>query len=326
MPLKKRIVHFKTIPRKPGTELQISENVEPNYSRCIDRDLFAKGIIADFLGKNSGFFVTLPRGTRIMNCLKKLIMENISKKFGFQEYFLPKLVNREILKTAKIAGKWDDYLFSVKPYSAKKGFKEEYIMDPLQCTPLYAFFREEEIKEENLPIKAVDLSGPTYRNEYREKLRPSVKQREFHRIEFVYLGYKKDIASLREELLREMENVCFKLNIPFRRVVGSGCYEVTSNLAESAESLEEIPVIDLEMLVSGGSGTKSKKTEYLEVAGASILKDQHIKRFGIKANSGKKLWSGCFGIGLERFAYAFLSNNGFEQKNWPKSFKKYLEK
>ena len=56
----------------------------------------------------------------------------------------------------------------------------------------------------------------------------------------------------------------------------------------------------------------------------SILGDKYIKSFNIKAQKSE-LWSGCSGIGLERWATAFLAQKGLDPKNWPSGFRKYLK-
>ena len=49
------------------------------------------------------------------------------------------------------------------------------------------------------------------------------------------------------------------------------------------------------------------------------------KNFKIKRNS-KFIHSGCIGFGLERFAYAFFGQHGYDNKNWPKKINRsYLE-
>jgi seryl-tRNA synthetase len=68
-----------------------------------------------------------------------------------------------------------------------------------------------------------------------------------------------------------------------------------------------------------------KKSEWLEFQNLSILGDKYIKAFNIKAQKSK-LWSGCSGIGLQRWTTAFLAQKGLDPDNWPKEFKKYLGK
>ena len=68
-------------------------------------------------------------------------------------------------------------------------------------------------------------------------------------------------------------------------------------------------------------GDRSK--EWLEIQNVSIVGEKYIKAFNIKTQRSQ-LWSGCSGIGLERWMTAFLAQKGLEYDQWPSSFKKYL--
>jgi seryl-tRNA synthetase len=46
----------------------------------------------------------------------------------------------------------------------------------------------------------------------------------------------------------------------------------------------------------------------------------------VKSQSGEALWSGCSGVGLERWASALLSQKGLDAANWPEEFQKRIGK
>ncbi|MBU0497221.1 MAG: serine--tRNA ligase, partial [Candidatus Thermoplasmatota archaeon] len=66
-----------------------------------------------------------------------------------------------------------------------------------------------------------------------------------------------------------------------------------------------------------------ENSEWLEFQNLSILGDKYVNAFNIKAQKSV-LWSGCSGIGLERWTTAFLAQKGINPKDWPEGFKKYL--
>jgi len=177
---------------KQGHELEVAQSIE-----SID-DLFKPEIIGEFV-KDSGQYLILPKGTRILNGLKLLLVEYVSDSVGFEEVVLPKIAPLNSFKKAGILGKWDDYLISAKPFFLTNGVKDEYIMDPLQCTAFYQFHENKRIDVMAGPIKWYDYSGPTYRNEDTDKIFPCVKQREFHRAEFMYLGTREQVVETREK-------------------------------------------------------------------------------------------------------------------------------
>jgi len=41
----------------------------------------------------------------------------------------------------------------------------------------------------------------------------------------------------------------------------------------------------------------------------------------VKIQSGEECWSGCSGIGLERWTAAFLAQKGFDPAGWPAAVK-----
>jgi seryl-tRNA synthetase len=68
-----------------------------------------------------------------------------------------------------------------------------------------------------------------------------------------------------------------------------------------------------------------EESEWLEFQNLSIIGDKFTKAFNIKTQKGE-LWSGCSGIGLERWTAAFLSQKSLDFENWPKKFQEKIGK
>jgi seryl-tRNA synthetase len=64
-------------------------------------------------------------------------------------------------------------------------------------------------------------------------------------------------------------------------------------------------------------------SEWLEFQNLSVLGDIYMEAFNIKSQRAE-LWSGCTGIGLERWAAVFLAQHGLEPEAWPAGFRRYL--
>ncbi|CAD7776839.1 Type-2 serine--tRNA ligase [Candidatus Methanoperedenaceae archaeon GB50] len=64
------------------------------------------------------------------------------------------------------------------------------------------------------------------------------------------------------------------------------------------------------------------RNEWLEFQNLSVNGDKYPKGFNVKSQSGKPLWSGCSGIGLERWASVFLAQKGLEIDEWPPAVRK----
>ena len=237
----------------------------------------------------SGQYAILPQGVKILNKLLCLLNQYIEKEVGFEEVYLPKIIPEETLEKAEIINRWNDYLISVLPFGKTKGVKERYAMDPLQCLACYQLLEGERLDVSKGPLKWYDHSGPTYRNEDLDKIRPGVKQREFHRAEFVYIGTEEQVKETRNKCLIQLKKLCNDLRLKHRVVEGDSCYHKGGDIK------------DIEVYIP-------QRKEWLELAGAAVLYDITTSRFNIKGKDGEKLWSGCVGIGLDRFIYAVVAN------------------
>lgn len=315
------------IPIKEGELIEQGPKRPSRFKGDVDLLIFKKKIVDRYVHARSGLFVILPEGQRLFEVLKELLEEKIGRNLGYIPITLPKISPTDTFRKANILGKWDDYLQKIIPFSTTKGVVEDYLMEPLQCTPLYQYFEGKKLDVSTGPLKFYDASGPTYRNENTEEVRPLIKQREFHRSEFIYIGTKKQIIEIREKTLRKLKELCDDLGLRYRIVVGAGCYQISEDEIEYPKAIEEIPIKDLEIYIPNGFFKRGEKIHYLEVAGVAALGEIQTKRFNIKSMEGHELWSGCTGIGLERFMYAFLASYGFDKEQWPKLIKeKYRDK
>ena len=71
------------------------------------------------------------------------------------------------------------------------------------------------------------------------------------------------------------------------------------------------------------SERRSAPTEKGPLQNLSIVGDKYASAFNIKGQKAE-LWSGCSGIGLERWSVAFLAQKGLDPEAWPKGFRKWL--
>lgn len=274
--------------------------------------LFDSGIVGEFV-RGSGQYVILPKGTRLLDAICTLLDREVRVPLGFEEVVLPKIAPVATFRKAGILRKWDEYLLSVRSSVNTHGVTEEYFMDPLQCTTFYQFLEDRSLDPSTLPIRWLDRSGPTYRNEDSDKIIPLVKQREFHRAEFTYVGTKAQTIQIREECLARLERLCVDLGLGYHIVVGSGCYQLKQGELGIPRTLDEIPIKDLEICCPG----YRKGDQFLEVAGSAVLATIMTLRFNITSQDGSELWSGCTGVGLERMMYALITNYGTDFGNFP---------
>ena len=64
--------------------------------------------------------------------------------------------------------------------------------------------------------------------------------------------------------------------------------------------------------------------EHLAIASVNLHNDTYGKAFGVTLAGGVAMQSACIGYGLERWAYAVLSQFGCDRKQWPDSLRRRL--
>ncbi|TFH04444.1 MAG: serine--tRNA ligase, partial [Methanosarcina sp.] len=69
---------------------------------------------------------------------------------------------------------------------------------------------------------------------------------------------------------------------------------------------------------------RGENGDWLEFQNVSINGDKYPKGFNVKLQSGEELWSGCSGVGLERWAAVFLAQKGLDPESWPEEFRKRI--
>jgi seryl-tRNA synthetase len=78
--------------------------------------------------------------------------------------------------------------------------------------------------------------------------------------------------------------------------------------------LKEVGTIDYEAVLPYSG-------KLLEFQNVSVNGDKYPKGFNVKLQSGEELWSGCSGVGLQRWAAVFLAQKGFDTDKWPAKFR-----
>jgi len=140
---------------------------------------------------------------------------------------------------------------------------------------------------------------------------------EFHRIEPVYIGTKDQLMKLKEDMIDRYKHVFEDiLELEWRMAEVEPFYLQQSGGGTAEEGTEE-GTVDFEAYLPYRGDRE--ESEWLEFQNLSIFR-KYTKAFNIKSQT-KELYSGCSGIGLERWTAAFLAQKGLEPSKWPKGFK-----
>lgn len=297
-------------------------------------------------GPTKGKWAYLPQPTNLIRTMEKIAVENVLNECGFEEVIIPHHEALDILlKTGHLHGvpnecyyiseprtrspeAWEDYKDLVKvtrePQSEKLA---NMISEPVacvsyaQCPNVYWTFEGKTIAEDSLPILVFDRAQIS--NRYEAGGRHGIERTdEFHRIEPVYIGTHEQIMELRDKMIRAYSHVFNDLlELEWRMAQVKPFYMAHSGEVDFDVQDNEKGTIDFEAYLPY-RGERST-SEWLEFQNFSIVGDKYTKAFNIKGQK-EELWSGCSGIGLERWTAAFLAQKGLDPDKWPDNFRKYI--
>lgn len=309
-------------------------------------------------GPTKGKWFFRAQAAAIMRAMERIAVEEILKPLGFEEVVLPHHVALDTwIRTGHAHGVPNEIYYVSEPKTRDVAAWEQYrdimkitrevpteeLMKNLaapvagicyaQCENVYWSLQGKTVAEESFPIKVFDRTAVS--NRYESGGRHGIERvDEFHRIEPVYIGTREQLIELRKKLLERYTHVFNDiLEIEWRiasvtpfYMSHSGMGDVASAEGDKREekTLADMPdtgTLDFEAwLPYRGSREES---EWLEFQNLSIVGEKYTDAFNIKAQKSQ-IWSGCSGIGLERWTVAFLAQKGVDPEKWPKAFRERI--
>ncbi len=297
-------------------------------------------------GPTKGKWFYRPEATVILKTMETIAIQEVLSPLGFQEVIESHIKPFDIwLKTGHMEGMPYEFYYVTEPRTRDAKDWERFIdltkitkevpVEELkknlsvptaglcyaQCPMIYWSFKGKTIAEKSLPVLIYDKTAISAR--YESGGRHGIERvDEFHRIEPVYIGTREQLLRLRDELLKRYKHVFNDIfDLEWQMAWVTPWYlQQAGKIGD--ESSQDTGTIDFEAYMPY-RGTR-KESEWLEFQNLSVLGDKYITAFNIKAQKSK-LWSGCSGIGLQRWAAVFLAQKGLNPKQWPEGFKKYLE-
>jgi seryl-tRNA synthetase len=297
-------------------------------------------------GPTKGKWFYMPQAAIIMKTMQEIALKEILEPLGFLEIIESQIVPFNIwLKTGHMEGMPGEFYYISEPKS-RDVKKWEHFIDlvkitkeiPLnelekninlpqagicyaQCPMIYWSFKGKTISEKSLPILVYDRTAISGR--YESGGRHGIERvDEFHRIEPIYIGTKNQLLELRDKLIYRYKHVFNDIfDLEWRMAWVTPWYMQQAGKINDIDE-QNTGTIDFEAYMPYRGSRKN--SEWLEFQNLSIIGDKYIKSFNIKSQKSE-LWSGCSGIGLERWTIAFLAQKGVNPDEWPKGFKKYLK-
>ncbi len=298
---------------------------------------------------SKGKWFYFPQAAVMLNAMKKIAIENFVIPMGFREVIESNIKPLEIwLKTGHIYGMPNEIYYVANPKTrdetAWEHFKDivkitksipkdelkelveiNYGITYAQCPMIYYALNNKTIALSELPLKFFEKTVNSAR--YESGGTHGIERvDEFHRIECVYIGTPEMLNELKEKMIERYKfifNEILELEWRMADVVPFYMQHAGETETEKEDNVFWKGTIDFEAYLPY-RGTR-EESEWLEFQNLSIVGSKYTSAFNIKTQKGD-LWSGCTGIGLERWVVAFLAQHGFNYDDWPEKFKKYVKK
>ncbi len=223
-------------------------------------DLGATGHLLDFevAAKITGSRFAVIRGhlARLHRALTQFMLDVQTQEHGYQEMYVPYLVNSDSLYGTGQLPKFEEDLFKVP------GDNDFYLI-PTSEVPLTNIVRNEIVEAKELPLKFTSHT-PCFRSEagsYGRDTRGMIRQHQFEKVEMVQLVEPSTSMEALESLTANAEAILQKLNLPYRVVVLCG-----GDLGFSA-----VKTYDLEVWLPG-------QQKYREISSCSNMGDFQARR------------------------------------------------
>ena len=132
---------------------------------------------------------------------------------GYEEIYVPYLVNVDSLKGTGQLPKFEDDLFKIS--------NEEMYLIPTAEVPVSNIYRNKILNSDELPIGYVAHS-PCFRSEagsYGKDTKGIIRQHQFDKVELVKFVHPEDSNEELEKLTADAERILINLNLPYRKVI-----------------------------------------------------------------------------------------------------------
>jgi seryl-tRNA synthetase len=239
----------------------------------------------------SGFIVFRGEGARLVRALLNLMLDLHTREHGYEETWVPVLVNRAAMTGTSQLPKFEDDMYALK--------EDDLFLIPTAEVPLTNLYREEILLESDLP-KSFAAYSPCFRREagsHGKDTRGLLRVHEFDKVELVRYAVPERSAEELELLTGHAERVLQLLELPYRVVL----------LAAGDTGFASAKTYDLEVFAPGVG-------KWLEVSSCSCFTDFQARRADIRyrpADGGKPRFVHTLngsGLALPRIIAALLEH------------------
>lgn len=297
-------------------------------------------------GASRGQWIHGPQSVQLFRAFEQIVIEKIIRPLGFSEMIFPKLTPWEVWKRSGHAkGVYPEIYYVCTPKTRDPTFWEdvgdffkvtgevpidmirEKMDGPIgglcyaQCPSFWPFIQGETLATVSLPIKVFDRSGTSHRYES-GGIHGIERVDEFHRIEIVWLGTAEQTVELADKLHEAYHQVFEEiLELEWRCARVTPWFMAQEGMIDTGKAPQNIDTCACDCGERVGTTDYEAYLPYsdswLEFQNVSINGDKYPKGFNVKIQNNEPCWSGCSGVGLERWTAAFLAQKGLDIEGWP---------
>ena len=184
---------------------KIKDHVDVGAQHGLNFDLGAKLAGARFV-------VMEGKIAKLHRAIAQYMLDTQTDKHGYKECYTPYLVNSETLIGTGQLPKFEADLFSLSHNESKL-----YLIPTSEVT-LTNFFRDEVVKQSDLPIK-LTAHTPCFRSEagsYGKDTRGMIRQHQFDKVEMVQIAHPDKSYDALDEMVSHAEFILTSLELPYR--------------------------------------------------------------------------------------------------------------
>jgi seryl-tRNA synthetase len=233
----------------PEFAFEAKDHVDLGSRKGMSFELGAKIASARFVVLNGHL-------ARLQRAIIQLMLDTHVSEHGYNETYVPFLVNSDCLRGTGQLPKFEADLFKVSHDPAL------YLI-PTAEVPVTNIVRDVIVEAKELPLKFV-CHSPCFRSEagaYGRDVRGMIRQHQFEKVEIVQIVKPEDSFKAHEELTGHAEAILKKLNLPYRKML----------LCAGDTGFSSSKTYDLEVWLPG-------QKAYREISSCSNFKDFQARR------------------------------------------------
>ncbi len=221
---------------------------------------------------SSRFAVMKGPMARLQRALIQLMLDTHTQTHGYEEVYVPYLVNQDSLRGTGQLPKFEADLYKIAKHEEHDTNDRDLYLIPTAEVPVTNLVRGEILDESALPLK-MTAHTPCFRSEagsYGRDTKGLIRQHQFEKVEMVQVVHPDTSYEVLEQLTGHAEAILQKLELPYR----------VMNLCTGDIGFSAAKTYDLEVWLPG-------QNAYREISSCSNFEDFQARRLQARFRSGE---------------------------------------